>query len=422
MQKKFLLLGLLFSFSYVLSAQTYRYNFNNDFTEAGGIGPTLTEVLKLDLSCGPLPGPGAFTSQVITTASGTCGSATPKTAFNFDKGGGISFPNSSFITGTYTIHALFKFNTIPGTPPYIRIIDFKNGTTDCGLSVFNADITACQAIIPIVPSPYFTSNVFTLCTVVRDGGTNQVSIYFDGVLTNTLNDVSGEFTPTTPTTPIIFFRDNLGGGDPCEDAAGSVKYISITAATSTALQVSNDWTSLCSSTLPLRMIDFSANSQTDNSVLLKWITDNEENTSRFELERSTPGGSFSRITSITTNNSTTRSNYSFTDRQPLSGTNLYRLKIYDIDGQYKYSNILKVSFGGKQKFEVFPNPAKDIITINGIKGNEVIKLLNTEGKELIQKVATGQSITMDISKYPTGIYIVTYFDGTQTLRQKIVKQ
>ncbi len=290
MKKKFLLLGLFFSFSYVLSAQTYRYNFNNDFTEAGAIGPTLTEVL--DLGCPGPPAAGAYSSQVINLLSGTCGSATPKTAFNFNAGGGIAFPNASFINGgltaNYTIHLLFKFNTIPlaGSNVYKRIIDFSDGVSDRGY--YNVD-ESYTAYAPGPPPGFiyfnlsypFASNKFTLCTVVRDGATNLVSLYYNGVLFATTNDASAEFVPTTSTTPITFFRDDLTG---CEVGDGSIKYLSVSNATSTALQVSNLFTSLCSATLPLRMIDFSANSQTDNSVLLNWITDNEENTSRFELD------------------------------------------------------------------------------------------------------------------------------------------
>lgn len=423
MKKKFLLLVLFIATNCSLFSQTYKYNFNNNLTEAGGLGPTLTEVL--DLACVPLPTAGTFTNQVITTASGTCGSAAPKPAFNFTAGGGLSFANASFITtGTYTIHVLFKFNTIfpGGTGDFKRIIDFKNGLNDCGFYVQDDCITNCSGFTFSGTCPILASNVYTLCSVVRDGGTNLVSIYFDGVPFATLNDAGSEFVPATATTPIIFFRDNIGGGGTCEDGDGSIKYLSISAATSTALQVSNEWTTLCSSTLPLRLIDFSANKQSDNSVRLNWITDNEENTSHFEIERSTSGNNFSKIANVVTNNVTARSNYNFTDWQPMSGTNMYRLKIYDKDGQFKYSNILKVTLSGKQPFEVFPSPAKDVITITGIRSNETVKLLNSEGKILAQKIATGQSITMDVSRYPTGVYIVTYFDGTQTQRQKIVKQ
>jgi Secretion system C-terminal sorting domain len=422
MKKKSLLFGLFISSCFILSAQTYRYSFNNTFAEDGAVGPTLTEVL--DLTCIPTPSAGVYISEVITTAAGICGTATPKTVFAYNESGGVSFPNASLIGGTYTIHLLFKFNAVPAPGDYARIIDFENGGSDDGLYMNdNPCITTGQAITFSGPAtcPAFTSNVYSLLTVVRDDATDVVTFYVNGVALGTLTDALNDFVPSTPTTPIIFFRDDITGF-PCEDEAGTIKYLSLTAATSTSTEVSNTFTSLCSSTLPLRMIDFSANMQNDNSVLLKWITDNEENTSRFELERSAPGGSFSKISSIATNNVTTRSNYNFVDRQPLSGTNLYRIKIYDSNGEYKYSNILKVSFGGKQIFEVFPNPSKDVITINGIRANEVVKLMNAEGRLLVQKTATGQSITMDISKYPTGIYIVTYFDGEQLQRQKIVKQ
>ena len=424
MQKKLFLVWLLFSASYALSAQTYKYNFNNTLAEAGGGGPTLTEIA--DGACAPPGAPGSYSNQNITTsdppgAPVQCGPSGVKPVFDFTQNGGLSFPNSSFIGGTYTIHMLVKFNSIPGGPSgYQRIINFKNFSNDDGLYVLNDCITLGAQPYPLGPCPKLASNVFILISLVRDGGTNTVSVYTNGTPFATLVDAGNIYVPATATTPINFFVDDAGG---CETGpGGSIKYLSVTNVTSTPIEVSNTFTSLCSTTLPLRLVDFTANTQNNNAVLLKWATESEENTSHFELERSTPGGSFSKITNVVTNNSLTRNNYNFVDRQPVSGTNLYRIKSFDIDGHFKYSNILKVSLGGKLQFEVFPNPAKDAITINGIKANEVVKLVNSEGKELVQKVSTGQSITMDVSKYPTGVYIVLYFDGEKMQQQKIVKQ
>lgn len=422
MKQKFILFGFLLLACNALFAQVYKYNFNNNLTEAGGLGPTLTEVLD----CGATA--GSYSSQTITTAGGPCGTGA-KTVFDFNAGGGLSFSNAaSLIGGNYTINILFKFDVVPGgIGGYQRILDFSNGANDDGLyangnclTIGNQEFTPGANYVLVAPScPVLTAGTYILITVVRDGGTGDVKVYTDGNLYATFTDVASTYLPATATTPIVIFRDNTAG---CEAGDGSVKYFALSTTADNATAVSNTFTSLCSSTLPLRMVDFTANVQNSNSVFLKWATEAEENTSRFELERSAPGGSFSKVATIATNNTQSRNDYNFTDRQPLAGTNLYRIKIIDINGEVKYSNILKVNLSGKGNFEIYPNPAKDVVTINGIKANQVVKLVNAEGRELVQKISTGQSITLDVSKYPAGMYLVLYFDGEKMQQQKIMKQ
>lgn len=417
MKQKFILLGFFFLASNAIFAQVYKYNFNNNLTEAGGLGPTLTEVLD----CGATA--GSFSSQTITTADGPCGVGA-KNVFNFNAGGGLSFDNSAaLIGGTYTINILAKFDVIPGGPgSYQRILDLRSGNDDDdGLYVLSDCITVGTQeddgnYTFFGSCPQFSSSVYTLITVTRNAATKLVTIYTNGDIFAEFLDLLNTYAPGNS---IVAFRDNLTG---CESGAGKVKYFSVSSVEDNATAVLNTYISLCSTTLPLRMVDFTANVQNSNSVFLKWATEAEENTSRFELERSAPGGSFSKVATIATNNTQSRNDYNFTDRQPLAGTNLYRIKIIDINGEVKYSNILKVNLSGKGNFEIYPNPAKDVVTINGIKANQVVKLVNAEGRELVQKISTGQSITLDVSKYPAGMYLVLYFDGEKMQQQKIIKQ
>jgi Secretion system C-terminal sorting domain len=413
MKRKFLLLGLLFTVTCALFGQTYRYNFNNNFNAVGGIGPTLIEVQETNGGC-PYVSSG-FSNQTITTISGTCGTGVP--AFDFNRSG-LTFTNASLIGSTYTIHIFMKRNA-PFGGGYDRVLDFSNGTSDNGIYTLDDCFIFYNGGV-IGTCPNITANTYYLFSIVRDGGTKAISFYVNGVLNTSFTDTNDDFAVPNNTTPFLFFNDD--GCDYGATNGNSVKYLSLSAATSTAGEVASVWTGICATVLPLRMIDFTASKQNDNSVLLNWVTDNEENTSHFELERSTASGSFSKIANVVSNNSVNRNNYNFTDRQPLSGINLYRLKIYDKDGQFKYSSVLKVTLSGKPVFEVFPNPAKDVITITGIRSNETIKLLNAEGRILMQKVSTGQSTTMDVSKFPSGMYIITYFDGEQTQRQKVIKQ
>ena len=102
-------------------------------------------------------------------------------------------------------------------------------------------------------------------------------------------------------------------------------------------------------TLPLDLLSFTGNLQNNNTVLLNWKTENEINTSHFVIERSTDGIRYSGIGNVTANgrnNAGGSFNYSFTDNDAVNQSSqrlYYRLKMVDIDGSLKYSNIVSVS-------------------------------------------------------------------------------
>ena len=115
--------------------------------------------------------------------------------------------------------------------------------------------------------------------------------------------------------------------------------------------------------LPLDLLTFTGQLQNNNSVLLNWKTENEVNTSHFVVERSADGIRYSGIGNVTANgrNNTGGSfNYSFTDNDAINQSSqrlYYRLKMVDIDGSYKYSNIISVSFPLiTGKLSIAPNP------------------------------------------------------------------
>jgi hypothetical protein len=91
--------------------------------------------------------------------------------------------------------------------------------------------------------------------------------------------------------------------------------------------------------LPVTLIAFKA-SQQEQSVLLQWATSSEVNASIFEIERSFSGKDWNSIGRVNaTGEESTHQEYAFNDASPSSGSNLYRLKMVDIDGTYAWSSI-----------------------------------------------------------------------------------
>ena len=410
MRKTLIISLIAFSFAYSLNAQNFTYYFNGDFTEASG-GPALTEVL----SCAATN--GTFTTQPINTSSGSCNGGSPQPVFAFTEGGGLSFPNNDNISGTYTIHMFFKFNALSG---YQRIIDFQNGTTDNGLYTLND----CLNFYPtgnVPPCPYFVANTFYLFTLVRDSTTKNITVYVNGAAFTTYNDAADVYASPTSTTPIIFFRDNVPpSGANCEDRDGSIKYLYLSPTISTATQVDSTFTNICSIALPLRLITISAKKE-NRSVILNWQTDNEVNVDRFEVERSSDGTNFKKINNVQARNQSEKNNYRFKDVQPGQGTNYYRIKIVDRDGTFKYSSVIKINIDNFSIFQVYPNPVKYTIVVTGLTFKKTIWIRTIDGKVLAQHIATGESMSIDMSSYSKGIYLLEY-DGKEIQRVKVVKQ
>ena len=136
--------------------------------------------------------------------------------------------------------------------------------------------------------------------------------------------------------------------------------------------------------LPVSILDFTGALQ-NKSVLLKWKIAAEINIARFIIERSANGNRFLPINSVVaTGANTFTRNYSVKDEKPLEGINFYRLKLFDKDGTFTYSNIISVKINADNKLQIFPNPAKRIlfVQVNGYNENAIVQIFDADGRKL----------------------------------------
>ncbi|MDQ2721347.1 MAG: T9SS type A sorting domain-containing protein [Bacteroidota bacterium] len=167
--------------------------------------------------------------------------------------------------------------------------------------------------------------------------------------------------------------------------------------------------------LPLSLISFNGYNMNNKYTHLKWETANESNIDRFEIERSGSTSDFSKITSVKaigTNSSVNQ--YSFDDMQPGNGTNFYRLKQISLNGNFKYSNVVPVTFN-LSIVDIYPNPARDQVflrnNLNFTNGEQVqIELSDISGKSVFKQVSVTSGvdiITINLSsKITNGMYVI----------------
>jgi Secretion system C-terminal sorting domain len=176
---------------------------------------------------------------------------------------------------------------------------------------------------------------------------------------------------------------------------------------------------------PLRFLSFTGE-KINRTTALQWTTDNEVNTSHFEIERSKNGVSFNSIGRVNSVNSSGVHRYSFTDIAPVEGINFYRLKQVDRDRRISYTTIIKIlhnSFG--QVISLHPNPATNFVNIDFVSKRNLllVGIFDAQGRQVLQTSLTNQGIIkLNISKLATGSYTIQISDGETNATASLIKQ
>jgi hypothetical protein len=163
--------------------------------------------------------------------------------------------------------------------------------------------------------------------------------------------------------------------------------------------------------------------------LITWNTTEENNIDKYEIERSTNGDHFANIGIINAANSTSQSQYSFTDNYPFNGKNYYRLKIISNDGTITFSNVKMIEFSVPFQVDISPNPIQNSmvnVTIRSTKSTKgEIVILNAEGKKILhQKINIEKGSTTDelnINNISNGIYYLRLITNDKLITKKFIK-
>ena len=140
--------------------------------------------------------------------------------------------------------------------------------------------------------------------------------------------------------------------------------------------------------LPQNLLAFTA-SKGDNKVTLNFTTTNQLNIASFDVERSADGSSFTKIGTVTGEGA--NSQYTFIDAQPLPAMNCYRLKLIDQNGGYSYSKMVTIRYDKNGSIAIFPNPAKNVLTVQLHMPAGAISLQIIDGMGRMVKTVTLQS-------------------------------
>jgi hypothetical protein len=151
-----------------------------------------------------------------------------------------------------------------------------------------------------------------------------------------------------------------------------------------------------------------------------WSTAMEHHCSHFEVERSGNGIDFNKIATEKGNGTTNEPHaYSALDKNPLSGTNYYRIKEIDSDGKFVLSKIITAQYDNFE-VQVYPNPTTGYLHLKTDKIIDHITIADYFGKEMKSIFQPGADI--DIADLPDGLYLLKVWNaGSQFKNIKISK-
>ncbi len=183
--------------------------------------------------------------------------------------------------------------------------------------------------------------------------------------------------------------------------------------------------------LPVDLLSFTGTKAAADN-LLKWSTSQEVNSDHFELEQSTDAINFTKIAVVTAKGyASTKSDYSFTDKNVSSGIHYYRLKMIDKDNGYKYSPVVTLKRDGSNSLlsSVSPNPFVDKIMItlqseSNIDTKFTIydmngRLMTTRNIRLVKGI---NQVLMDgLAGFGTGVYTLHIGNNDVQISTQLLK-
>ena len=175
-----------------------------------------------------------------------------------------------------------------------------------------------------------------------------------------------------------------------------------------------------------QMIGFQLDAISNSEVNLTWSVDGDSETNTYHVQRSFDGINFETIATNDGQNAQNEvATYTITDTAPKAGRSVYRIKQVVETGNYHYSmpQELNIRLAAEQKFNVFPNPARGVLTVENVKELETqvqVDFMSFEGKVLHStSFAEGafKQEQISLKGLPAGTYFVrvTYSDDTVEL-------
>jgi trimeric autotransporter adhesin len=191
------------------------------------------------------------------------------------------------------------------------------------------------------------------------------------------------------------------------------------------------WTQTAAAILPLNNFTLKG-AWLSNTVRLDWTFENQMMGGKFEVEAATDGVNFEEIGKV---DGAIYTNYNF-KYVPNAGQNVYyRIKVRDVSGSLKYSNVIRLYKNNSNNNEIrisnfYPNPVTDNVSVSFSvpeSGRASYSIYNTKGQKLWQKeekllLKGSYSLLESFATIKPGSYVFTIDLNGKKAKQLFIKR
>ncbi|MGG7661753.1 T9SS type A sorting domain-containing protein [Dyadobacter sp. BHUBP1] len=323
------------------------------------------------------------------------------------------------VNGTYYLYAVnYKTSgTAPNTTPGTNISAIGGDCVD--ISQQPAQFCVSGGCVPAGSSVAFqvtghnTSAGYLTRYALTDSTGRIVSAHTESPIT----------LPSAPGKYRIYAVNYLAeGGSLAPNLAAGVLIADIGGSCASASQTPIE---ICAApSMPVTLLSFSL-TQEAGTVQVNWVTTEEINAEKFEIQRGNDAKNWQIIGShMAEGDSKALVSYQFTDAAPLSGQGYYRLKMIDRDKTFAYSRIQSIRLNNKRTHTfVYPNPTQDRLLLKKPEADVLRHVsLTSQAGITVFEGASFPSAGIDVRNIAAGSYLlkITWQSGQDELHRIIV--
>ena len=165
----------------------------------------------------------------------------------------------------------------------------------------------------------------------------------------------------------------------------------------------------------------------DKGAILTWATATEQNSNRFEMQRSNNGTDWITIDNVAAaGNSDVQRNYQYVDLY--GGAAFYRIRQVDNDGRFVYTAVKTTNCkSGQFDVTLYPVPAKDRLNVV-IKSDKAVRtdlqIVDVSGR-IVSRTNTqvnkgNNNIILNVDNLPAGQYMLVSSDPSVVINKKFM--
>lgn len=179
--------------------------------------------------------------------------------------------------------------------------------------------------------------------------------------------------------------------------------------------------------LPVDLLTFTARQQTDY-VALEWTFDNARYLDRFEAEHATDQQDWQIIGTLRYEEELYKNKQAYLiHEKPTSGINYYRLRMVDLDGSQEVSRIESIYFPKSVGVRPVNTKVAHSLFIERLSSSghgSQLTITDLQGRTVHSATLPADvfDFTIDMSTYPSGLYILRTLTGGDVEVYKVVKE